>query len=368
MARRKKIEEQVVVEDDEVLEAADEVENQNEEELVEFQASGEASSVPDPISTGSSARKADKKNGDTAMPKLGKTGVIQKVVDAFSNMTPGQASQAYKGLMSDSANKSSISPKGDAKAPVKLHMMANMKVKEDLEALFPDSEGLNEDFFEDAATIFESALHTKANVVEQALIEQYEEKLAEAQDEFKSELTERVDQYLDYVAEQWMEQNQIAIESAIQVEMAQNFMEGLKGLFEQNQIEIDDESVDIVAAYEEQIKEMDAKLEEQTSAVISLASEIDSQNRKLAIEGAKKGLTIVQQDEFDELVEGIDYEDGEKFAKKMELIKETNFKIAAVKSGDSLNEDQVDVDAEDAKAESGPMAAYAQAISRTLKK
>ena len=79
-------------------------------------------------------------------------------------------------------------------------------------------------------------------------------------------------------------------------------------------------------------------------------------------------MTIVQQDEFDELVEGIDYEDGEKFAKKMELIKETNFKIAAVKSGDSLNEDQVDVDAEDAKAESGPMAAYAQAISRTLKK
>ena len=126
-----------LTDDDEILEAADDVEEQDQ--LVEFQASGEDSSVADPIDTGSSRRKADKTNA-MPMPKLGKTGVIQNVVDMFSKMTPGQASKAYKGLMDSSGNKASITTKGDAGSPVKLHTMANIKVKEDLELLFKDKE------------------------------------------------------------------------------------------------------------------------------------------------------------------------------------------------------------------------------------
>jgi len=130
--------------DETVLEATDDEENT--EELVEFQASGEASSVPDPINTGSSRRKADKNNA-MPMEKLGKTGVIAKVVDAFASMSTAQASKAYKGLMGNAGNKKSIKAKGNASSPVKLHMMANVKVKEDMEALFADKENLTEEFF-----------------------------------------------------------------------------------------------------------------------------------------------------------------------------------------------------------------------------
>ena len=222
MARKKVIKEQVDELVDETLEAADDVENQNEEELVEFQASGEASSVPDPISTGSTGRKADKKNA-MPMEKLGKTGVIQKVVDAFASMTPGQAKNTYENMVSQSGNMASISAKGDAKAPMKLHSMAPIKVKEDIESLFADKEGLTEEFFEEAATLFEAALYTKATVVEEALKEQYEEQLTEQCEQIRTELSEQVSDYMDYVAEQWMQENQVAVESAIKVEMESSF-------------------------------------------------------------------------------------------------------------------------------------------------
>ena len=169
--------------DEPVLEATDDEENT--EELVEFQASGEASSVPDPIDTGSSRRKADKNNG-MPMEKLGKTGVIAKVVDAYSSMSMAQASKAYKGLMDSTGNKSSIKAKGSAKSPVKLHMMANVKVKEDMEALFADKDNLTEDFFDQATTIFEAALNIKATIVEEALREHYAAELVEAKYTFCS--------------------------------------------------------------------------------------------------------------------------------------------------------------------------------------
>ena len=122
-----------VEDEDDLLEATDDEET--EEELVEFQASGEASSVPDPIETGSSRRKADKTNA-MPMQKLGKTGVIAQVVDAMAGMTPGQAGKVYKGITSDAGNKSSIKAKENPGGKVKLHTMANIKVKEDLESFF----------------------------------------------------------------------------------------------------------------------------------------------------------------------------------------------------------------------------------------
>ena len=368
MARKKVIKEQVDEVVDETLEAADDVENQNEEELVEFQASGEASSVPDPISTGSTGRKADKKNA-MPMEKLGKTGVIQKVVDAFASMTPGQAKNTYENMVSQSGNMASISAKGDAKAPMKLHSMAPIKVKEDIESLFADKEGLTEEFFEEAATLFEAALYTKATVVEEALKEQYEEQLTEQCEQIRTELSEQVSDYMDYVAEQWMQENQVAVESAIKVEMAESLIAQMKDTFAQHNIEIDDESVDVVAAYEEQASEYDSQIEEQADLIIQLNKTVEDQARFIAVSEVSKGLTLKQQDEFAELSESVDYDEYDDFVKKLEVIKESNFKTAVSESKESLDDDPVEVDPEVPEGtQSGPMAAYAQAISRTLKK
>jgi hypothetical protein len=370
MARRKKIEEHVVEDDAVVLEAADDVtESNQEEELVEFQASGEASFVPDPISTGSTRRKADKSNG-MPMEKLGKTGVIQQVVDAFAAMTPGQAAKAYEGLMADGANKASISAKGDAKAPIKLHTMANVSMKEDIAALFKDKDGLNEDFFEDATTLFEAALHTKATVVEEALKEQYAAQLEEQVLAIRSELSEQVSGYMDYVAEQWIEENKLEAVSAIKVEIAESFMSGLKSLFEEHNIKIEDEQVDVVAAYEEQVQEIQGKLDESVNRILELQGSLAESSKKIAFSELSGGLTLKQRDEFAELAESVEYENGDDYVKKLQVIKEANFKSAVSESKDTLDDAPVEVDPETPVSASpaGPMAAYAQAISRTLKR
>ena len=359
--RKSKIAEEVI--EDEVLVAEDE---QEEEELVDFQASGEASSVPDPVSTGSSKRKADKSNG-MPMQKLdmSKVGMLGKVVDAFSSMTPEAAGKAYKGIMDSAGNKSSITAKGDAKAPVKLHAMA--AVKEDLEQLFKDSENLTEDFFDQASVLFESALGIKAKMVEEELTEQYEKKLQEAIEEMNEELEERLSDYLEYVAQTWMEENEIAIESALKVEMAENFLTGIKGLFEDNNIEVDDEAVDHVAELEAKVTDLQNQLDESVDQSIELKKANDAQKAQLAFNEKSSTLTLKQRDEFEELVEGLSYDSLDDYVSKMDVIIETVFNKPAGNDTAVDDSEPVDVDSEDGHADQprGPMAAYAQAISRT---
>tara|TARA_R110002073_G_scaffold1678_8_gene11826 strand:- start:606 stop:1739 length:1134 start_codon:yes stop_codon:yes gene_type:complete len=371
--KRKQVEEEIQLDVDELVdenlvEASDD--DEQEEELVEFQASGEASSVPDPIDTGSSRRKADKTNA-MPMQKLGKTGVIANVVDAFAKMTPGQAATAYKGIMDSAGNKSSITTKGDAKSSIKLHAMGNMKsqVKEDIETLFSDQDNLNEEFFEKAATIFESALNVKATIVEEALIEEYEKKLEEEISAINEELETKLDDYLNYVADTWMEENQIAIEGALKVEMAESFMEGLKGIYETHNIQITEEEAEVLPRIEAERDELQSKLDEAAETEIEYNKAIMEASEKLAFHEKSSTLTLVQKDEFEDLVEGLDYENIDELHQKMDIILETYFNKSATSDTAVDESEPVDVDADvpQLTESTGPMAAYAQAISRTLR-
>jgi len=343
--------------------------NTDEEELVEFKADGEASEVPDPISTGSTRRKADKDQGEKAMPKLGKTGVIQSIVQMFQGMDASALKKVYDGLNAETGNKSSIQAKGDAKAPVKLHNMAAIKVREDIEELFKDMEGLNESFIDDATTIFESALGIKAALVEEALKEEFDAKLAEAKEEFENQLSEKVEEYLDYVAEKWLEDNEVAVESALKVEMAENFMQGMASLFAENYIEVPADKTDLVGDLEAKVQELQGKLDEAIEQQMKMSSEIQEHAFQKAFVEAQKGLTMVQQDKFAELVEGLEVEDLDEYTKKLAVIKEHYFKAKPVtESKESIEDETVDIEEEtEVQKLSGPMAAYAQAISRTLR-
>jgi len=353
--------------DEEVLEATDDEEDT--EELVEFQASGEASSVPDPINVGSSRRKADKSNG-MPMEKLGKTGVIAKVVDAYSAISIGQASKAYKGLMDSMGNKSSIKAKGNAKSPVKLHTMANIKVKEDMEALFADKENLTEEFFEQATTIFEAALNVKATIVEEALREHYANELAEAKAQYEEDLEKKLDEYLEYVADTWLEENEIAIESALKVEMAENFMDGIKNLFTESNVTIPEEKVDQFDEMEKKVEELTSNLDEAINDKIALTGVIKDQNAQILFNEKSKELTLKQRDEFNDLVEGLDFENLDDYDNKLETILETYFNKKPATTDIVEDSTPVDIESEDKPTgiSEGPMAAYAQAISRTLSK
>ena len=352
--------------EEEVLEATDDEEDT--EELVEFQASGEASSVPDPIDTGSSRRKADKSNA-MPMEKLGKTGVIAKVVDAMAGMTPGQVQKVYKGMNDAGGNKSSITAKGNAAAPMKLHTMANIKVKEDMEALFADKENLTEDFFEQATTIFEAALNAKATIVEEALKEAYDKKLEEHISAYEEEMEKKLNEYLEYVAEAWMKENEIAIESAVKVEVAENFMNGIKDLFAESYIEIPEDKVDVLDEMEKKVEELTGQLDESVNEKIALNQAIKDQSAKLMFQEKGQELTLKQRDEFVDLVEGLDFEDMDDYEKKLDTILETYFDKKAPATTAVDEPAPVEVDSEDKPTgiSDGPMAAYAQAISRTLR-
>jgi hypothetical protein len=354
-----------VEDEDDLLEATDDEET--EEELVEFQASGEASSVPDPIETGSSRRKADKTNA-MPMQKLGKTGVIAQVVDAMAGMTPGQAGKVYKGITSDAGNKSSIKAKENPGGKVKLHTMANIKVKEDLESLFGDQESLTEDFFDKAATIFEAALNVKATIVEEALKEEFDRQLAEATEQLEEEYEKKIDDYLNYVADTWMEENEIAIESALKVEMAENFLTGLQQMFVENHIEIPEDKADHFGEMEAKIDELEEQLNKEVDEKIALTSAMKDQKVNIAFHEKSTGLTLKQKDEFNDLVEGLEYDNIEDCNQKMDVILETYFNKPAATDTAVDESEPVDVDEEGAVTRSDPsMAAYAQAISRTLR-
>ena len=352
--------------EEEVLEATDDEEDT--EELVEFQASGEASSVPDPINTGSSRRKADKSNA-MPMEKLGKTGVIAKVVDAMAGMTPGQAMKVYHGMTPDGGNKASIKAKGNASSPMKLHTMANIKVKEDMEALFADKENLTEEFFEQATTIFEAALNAKATLVEEALKEAYQEQFEEHVEAYEEEMEQKLNDYLEYVAESWMKENEIAIESAVKVEVAENFMNGIKGLFAESYIEIPEDKVDVLDEMEKKVEELTSELDESVNDRIALNQAIKDQNAVILFQEKSKELTLRQRDEFVDLVEGLDFEDIDDYEGKLDTILETYFDKKAPATTMVDEPAVVDVDSEDKPTgiSDGPMAAYAQAITRTFK-
>jgi hypothetical protein len=247
--------------------------------------------------------------------------------------------------------------------------MANIKVKEDLEALFADKETLTEEFFDQASTIFEAALNAKATIVEEALREDYDKKLTEAKEAYEQELESKLDEYLEYVAETWMKENEIAIESALKVEMAENFMNGVKDLFKESYVEIPEDKIDHVSNMESELTEVKKKLDEAVNDQIELKKTIKDQNASILFNEKSKGMTLKQTDEFKDLVEGLDYDSIDDFGSKLDTILETYFNKKPAATETEINEELVEVETEDKPTgiSDGPMAAYAQAISRTLR-
>jgi len=207
------------------------------EELKEFKATADASMVADPVPTKSNKRPADKEGGEKAMPTLSRAGMIGAVVQKLSSFSKGQVNDAYDVIFGKSApnnsakNMASISAKG---------------MREDVEEIFAGEE-LAEEFLEKAETIFTASVNSRLMAEQVRLEEEMETKLNEAKEELAEQMTDKVDQYLSYVAEEWASENEVAIESAIKVEIAENFMNGLKKLFEENYVSVPEDKLDLAS-------------------------------------------------------------------------------------------------------------------------
>ncbi len=208
---------------------------------------------------------------------------------------------------------------------------STLDVADDVAALV-NGEDLTEEFKAKAATIFEAAIVNRVKQEVAALEEEFEAKLEEAAAKNQEGLVEKVDGYLNYVVETWIAQNEIALERGMKSEILENFVSGLKGLFEENYIDIPEEKFDVVGQMEETIEELQAKLDEQLAANVEMNKVIAEQARVDIIKDACNGLTDTEVEKFTGLAEELAFEDAESFATKVQTIRENYFTNKAGKA------------------------------------
>jgi hypothetical protein len=267
------------------------------------------------------------------------------------------------------SNQASIDMKGGS-GPKTRDAMPKLSMKEDVEEMFSGSD-LSEEFKEKASTLFEAAVQARIIAESARLEEEFEEKLVEAVAEINEELTTKVDSYLDYVVEQWMEDNAVAIESTLRNELTTEFIEGLKGLFAEHYIDVPQEKISVIESLAEKVDQLEEKLTESISENAELKKAFVEVEKNEVFESFLSDLALSQQEKFAALAEGVDFDgDLETYARKLTIIKENYFgaeKKAPVSTNiveetfeGETNTEVVNVDP--------VMSRYAQAISKSIKK
>jgi hypothetical protein len=244
-------------------------------------------------------------------------------------------------------------------------------MKEDIDALMA-GENLSEDFVSKATTIFEAAVVARAEEViaeaEAELVEQFEI----AVEEIKEELAAKVDDYLNYMVQEWVTENELAIEKGLRSEIVEDFIEGLKGLFEQHYIDIPVEKVDVVESLTARVEELEAELNEEVNTAVQLTKELNEAKKIEAIYTACEGLTQTQVEKLKTLAEGVEFSTGDEFAGKLETLKESYFTESVKTADKTALDDEVLIEEETKPAKQGTGDAlieqYAKTISQTVQK
>lgn len=241
---------------------------------------------------------------------------------------------------------------------------AQRGMKEAVAAVFEGAD-LSEDFVERAEAIFESSLNERVAEVRKTLEEQFEERLEEELEGAVNELVEKIDDYLDYAVSHYVEENALAIEAGIQVEVAESFMDGLKTLFVEHNVDIDDEKIDVVSTMAEEIEELEAKLNEAIEENIGLSEDIKKHAASEAFAEVAENLTMSEVERFSSLVEDFDYSDLDSFKRKLAIVKENHFGSNKVLSEEH---DEEPIDIAEEKYVDPSIAAVAAAISKSVNK
>jgi len=200
-------------------------------------------------------------------------------------------------------------------------------IDEDVNALLGGEE-LSEEFKEKARVIFEAALTSKIKEIQETLEVQFEEKLNEERAALKDQLTERVDAYLEYVCEEWMTENELAIEHGLKTEMTESFLSGMKGLFEEHYVTIPEEKYDVLESMVEKLDDMETKLNEQIDKNIYLNKRLAESTAEGIFVQVSEGLAETQKDKLASLAESVEFESEEEYREKLETLKESYFSKA----------------------------------------
>jgi len=244
--------------------------------------------------------------------------------------------------------------------------MSEEEMAHDMESLFSDDDTISEDFKSKAATIFEARVYDRVTQIEEETEARYAGMLEEAIDTIKADLTEKVDDYLSYVVEQWLAENQIAVESGLRAELTEDFIGGLKNLFTEHYIDVPTDKVDLVEELASKVEELESKLNEEIESGIQLKkSLIESFKTEIAHEVCE-GLTATQAEKVKSLAESVDYSTEEEYKDKLETIRENYFPSHAKKADVKDLHEQVEDGSEKPQTSADPyVASVMQAISKT---
>ena len=335
--------------DDELLDNDEEIEEAHDMMNAETKSND---SVRKAAATGPKAkkRKGDKETAGTekSMPKLTNKGFVRELYNRMNEMSTEELSVLHSIVMEDNF----------------LEAMENMDEEDMLEDVEYDLQGeisdlveseatLSEDFKAKSLVIMEAAVKSKVREEAKRLEEAYAEQLDEEIAAIEESMEEMINGYLDYVVETWMEENKLAVESGLRTEIAENFMSGLKDLFEESYISVPEDKVDLLDDIVERAETLEAELNESIEAQILMAEELEGYQRDAIIVEMASDLADTQVDKLISLAEGVDFDDEETFREKLSIIKETHF--AKKTNKHSLQLDESADDDTDTEMEVSPM-------------
>ena len=335
--------------DNEVVEEAHDPKNAEAQSVASVDAAGNAGKT-------APKRKGDKTNKDPMQKMPGtKAGMMNAAYNHMSGMNKEDLKVALGKLMAEQTEEGEV-----VEAPAELDYQADFSA--DLNALVADEATLSEEFKDKASVIFEAAIKSKLTEEINRLEEKYNEELEAEITSTKEDLVEKVDSYLNYVVENWMEENKIAIQTGLRTEIAENFMNKMRDLFEESYIDVPESKVDLVDELAESVEELEERLNKTTGDAIAMAEELESYKKDAIIREASRDLAETQIEKLKSLVEDVDFDDEDTFARKVATIKESYFDKkatteTAVLDTDSENDDVVET--------SGSMNQYLAALRKT---
>ena len=319
-----------------------------------------------------------------SVPKT-KAGMIKALYDQLNSMKKAELSDSFGKIMGATLKEAEHEDEDDdEKKMMKAgyhKKMENKKLKkEDLEIDVKDDmdalvggEDLSEEFKTKAATIFETAVSAKVisevNQRIEELEEQYVQEITEAKEEHKSTMTEKVDGYLNYVVEEWMTENELAVEKGIRSELVEDFMTGLKTLFTEHYIDIPEEKVDLVDDLFGKVEDLEQKLDESINSNVEMKKELAEFKKEETLREVSKDLADTEKEKLGKLAEGIDFEDEQQYTEKLEVIKENYFPTSTTKT-ETITEELENTEEEETSSDTSVdpvMSHYVSALTRNNK-
>jgi hypothetical protein len=309
----------------------DEDEDQIEEASAQKMPVGtEADSIASVDKTDDAVKKAPARKGDTGkqdpMPKT-KAGMLNAMYGKMSGMEKNQLMAMYNKMSEefDDVKDNAVE-------------LPEFSYSDELSDLVESEATLSDEFKVKTAVIFETAIRSKLSEEIERLEDEYQSRLDEELDATRTDLVEKVDSYLNYVVENWMQENKLAVETGLRTEIAEDFMGKLKDLFLESYIEVPESKVDLVDELAEQVEELESKLNAQTATVLEMSENLEYYKRETIIREASRDLAETQVEKLASLVNSLDFEDEESFAHKVKTVKESYFK-KAVTTEEELIED-----------------------------